>query len=251
MRECREEHYWSRFARSYDRDGEYVVGKPILQAVREKLLNEQSIGSAIEFGCGTGYFTRAIARNATHVVVTDLSDEMLEVVRTELANVENVSIQRADCSKTSFPPNSFDSVFMLNLIHVIDHPSQCLRESHRILRNGGSLVVVDFTGYGMRFIEKAKLVIRYLQAWGLPPARGKNNLSSDELVDLVEGVGFIANDVQLLQYGANALYLRAGKKQTGHPSMSSITTGELAHCAAALDGKTEPSWHFCRLGGNQ
>ena len=43
MKEHREENYWSRFATSYDRDGEYVVGKPILQAIEEQLLEERSL----------------------------------------------------------------------------------------------------------------------------------------------------------------------------------------------------------------
>jgi len=43
MNEHRVEHYWSRFATSYDRDGEYVVGKPILQAIEEQLLEERSL----------------------------------------------------------------------------------------------------------------------------------------------------------------------------------------------------------------
>jgi len=43
MKEHREENYWSRFATSYDRDGKYVVGKPILQAIEEQLLEERSL----------------------------------------------------------------------------------------------------------------------------------------------------------------------------------------------------------------
>jgi len=82
----REERYWSRFARSYDRDGEYVVGKPILEAILETLSEEQDLGDCLEFGCGTGYFTRAIAGQARHVIATDLSEAMLEVARTQLVH---------------------------------------------------------------------------------------------------------------------------------------------------------------------
>lgn len=162
MKERSSESYRSRFARSYDEDGEYVVGKPILQTIEKKLLNETKLGDAVEFGCGTGYFTKAIARNARHVVATDLSDKMLEVAHARLKDVENISIQKADCSGTSFSEESLDSVFMLNLIHVIADSSQCLKESHRILRKGGSIIVLDFTGSGMNFLNKMKLGFKYL-----------------------------------------------------------------------------------------
>jgi ubiquinone/menaquinone biosynthesis C-methylase UbiE len=212
MKVHREEDYWSRFANSYDRDGEYVVGKPILEAIEEKLLKEQFLGNTIEFGCGTGYFTKAIARNARHIVATDLSDKMLEIAQTQLREFKNITIQKADCIETSFPAENFDSVFMVNLIHVVDDPSKCLQESHRILRNSGSLIVVDLTGYRMSFSKKIKLGFRYLRKWGLPPRRGQNHMSPDELVFLVESAGFKVRNVQLLRDGANALYLKGEKK---------------------------------------
>lgn len=212
MKKQSNELYWSRFAHTYDEDGEYVVGKPILQAIEKILLSEKSLGNAVEFGCGTGYFTKAIARNAGHVVATDLSDEMLDIAHARLKEIKNISIQRADCSSTSFSEESFDSVFMLNLLHVIDDPSRCLKESHRILRKGGFITVIDFTGYGMKFINRMKLGFKYLKTWGLPPHQGKDNMSKKELVYLVENAGFIVKDVQILEYGANALYLKGEKK---------------------------------------
>jgi ubiquinone/menaquinone biosynthesis C-methylase UbiE len=211
MNDQREESYWSRFADSYDKDGEYIVGKPILQAIEEKLLSEKSLGDAVEFGCGTGYFTKAIARNARHMVATDLSDEMLDAAHVRLKDIENISIQKADCSSTSFPGERFDSVFMLNLIHVIKDPIRCLEESFRILRRGGSITVIDFTGYGMNLLNKMKLGFRYLKTWGLPPRQGKDKMSKKELVSLVEEAGFKVKYVYVLEYGVNALYLKAEK----------------------------------------
>ena len=95
-----EERYWSRFASSYDSDGEYVVGRAILQAIVERLLREQSLGNAVELGCGTGYFTTAIAQRARHVVATDVSDEMLAVAETQLAAIGS-PVTAPRCASTS------------------------------------------------------------------------------------------------------------------------------------------------------
>ena len=210
-KEYGEERYWSQFAHSYDRDGEYVVGKPILQAILTRLSEEQDLGDCVEFGCGTGYFTRAVAGQARHVIATDLSGQMLEVARTRLSDLTNVAIQKEDCANTDFPSESFDTVLMANLIHVIDDASSCLQESHRILRNGGLLIVVDFTGYRLGLLKTAQLGWRYLKRWGLPPRHGKNDLSPEELGRLVECAGFKVNDVRLLEGGSNTLYLRGLK----------------------------------------
>ena len=211
MKKPGEERYWSRFAKSYDRDGEYVVGKRITRLIQETLLTESSLGNALELGCGTGYFTKAIARNARHVVATDLSNEMLGMARVQLRAFENVSIQKADCKNTSFTEESFDSVFLTNLIHVIDAPLQCLHESHRILRDNGSLIVVDFTGYQLSIAKKMTLGLKYLQVWGLPPRGGRSSMSPEQLQSLVEEAGFQVRSMQLLTDGANALYLKGTK----------------------------------------
>jgi predicted TPR repeat methyltransferase len=48
------EKYWSKFARTFDEDQEYVVGKTILQAIDKRLSEECYLRDVIEFGCGTG-----------------------------------------------------------------------------------------------------------------------------------------------------------------------------------------------------
>jgi ubiquinone/menaquinone biosynthesis C-methylase UbiE len=211
MKTQREEKYWTRFAESYDGDGEYVVGKRIIRLIEEALLSERSLGNALECGCGTGTFTKAIARNASHLTASDLSREMLEVARVRLREFGNVAVQEADCTSISFPDKSFDSVFLTNLIHVIDDPVQCLCESYRILRDGGYLIVVDFTGYHLSCTKKLQLVLKYLKVWGPPPRGGQNNMTPGGLQSMVERAGFHVQQVQLLTGGANALYLRGTK----------------------------------------
>ena len=206
-----EERYWGRFALSYDRDGEYVVGRPILQAIVKRLSEERDLGNCAELGCGTGYFTRAIAGNAQHVTATDLSDQMLEVARTQLRGFENVTIRKADCGNTGLPAETYDSVLVANLIHVVDSPLLCLQESYRILRDGGMLLAIDFTSYRLGLLRQARLVLRYLKKWGIPPRHGRNHLSPEELRRLVESVGFTVTKAELLRAVSNSLYLRGLK----------------------------------------
>ena len=208
-----EEKYWSRFARTFDDEQEYVVGKTILQAIDKRLSEECYLGDVIEFGCGTGYFTKLIVKKARHVIATDLSDEMLEIARIQLKEFQNITIQKVNCEDTSFPSGRFDTVFMANLIHVLINPTKTLQESHQILKNGGLLLIVDFTGYSMNWFEKIKLGIRYLRKWGMPPRHVRNNLSPDELASFVENVDFEVEEVQIIGDKVKALYLRGSKKR--------------------------------------
>jgi len=217
MEEQGKEKHWSRFANTYDRSEEYVVGKPIIEAIKAKLLAEHYPEEVLEFGCGTGHFTELIAEKVERVIVTDLSDEMLEVARKRLGELGNVVIEKADCRKTAYPKGKFGGVLIANLLHVIDNPLQCLEESYRILRDGGLLLVVDFTTYGMSWFERAKLSMRYLWKWGIPQRGGRSDLSEEELVRLAKDAGFVVEKVELIKARSNALYLIGKKKPNDTP----------------------------------
>jgi ubiquinone/menaquinone biosynthesis C-methylase UbiE len=145
-------------------------------------------------------------------MATDYSDEMLAVAKKQLKDLQNVTVEKADCEKTDFPDGKFGSVFMANLIHVIGNPSITLQESYRILKNGGLLLIVDYTGYGMKWFELMKLLFRAMRKFGKPAPYSKGNLSPDELRSLVERAGFKVEEVQLMGDKTKALYLKGRKK---------------------------------------
>ena len=212
MPELKKEEYWSKFAHGYDEGVDYIVGKAIQQEIVKRLSEEHNLGDVVEFGCGTGYFTKVIAQNAECVIATDLSDEMLEVARTQLKAFQNITIQKADCENVSFPSGKFDTVFMANVIHFIENPFEALQESYRILKDGGLLLLVDYTGYSMKWFEKMKLGIRFIKKCGMPPRYAQTNLSPDEFSFLVEGAGFTLEKIQLIGEKTKALYLKGRKK---------------------------------------
>ena len=214
MSDYKKEEYWSKFANTFDEDQTYIVGEPVQQAVLERLSGESDLGELLELGCGAGFYTKVLAANASHVMATDLSDEMLAVARIQLKDLQNVTIEKADCESTAFPDGKFDSIFMANLIHVIENPSIAIKESYRILKDGGLLLVIDYTAYGMRWFEKMKMGIRVLRKWakwGKQPAYSKGNLSPDELCSLVESAGFKVEEVQLIGDKCKAIFLKGRK----------------------------------------
>ena len=213
MADYKKEKYWSKFANTFDEDQAYIVGGAVQrQAIIDRLSGERDLGELIELGCGAGFYTKVLAANASHVMATDLSDEMLAVARTQLKDLQNVTVAKADCEKTAFPDGKFSSVFMANLIHIIENPLKTLQESHRILKNGGLLLIVNHTGYGMKWFEIMKMGIRFLRRWGKPPPYSKSKLSPDELRSLVESAGFKVEEIQLMGDKIKALYFRGRKR---------------------------------------
>lgn len=212
MTDYKKEEYWSRFANTFDEDQVYIVGQDIRQAVIRRLSEESDLGEVVELGCGRGFFTKAIAGNATQVLATDLSDEMVELAGTELKEFQNITVQKVDCENTAFPSENFDTVVMVNVVHFIENPDKCLQESYRILKSGGVLLLADYTGYGMNWFRLLNMGIRFFRKWGKPPQYAKKGLSPNELGSLVESAGFKVEDVQLIGVNTKAVYLKGRKK---------------------------------------
>lgn len=101
-------------------------------------------GSALDFGCGLGRMTRALAQHFGEVVGVDISEEMVGGAERANAGVDGVSfvVNRAD-DLGRFPDASFDLVYsVIVLQHVPDRAAieSYVREFCRVLRPGGLAV---------------------------------------------------------------------------------------------------------------
>jgi hypothetical protein len=84
-------------------------------------------------------------------------------------------------------------------------------EDHRMLKDGGLLLIVNYTGCGMKWSEITKMGIGFFRRCGKPPAYSKGNLSSDELRSLVESAGFKVEEVQLIGDKTKGIFLKGRK----------------------------------------
>ena len=206
MGDNKTEKYWSRFSDTYDKKMEYVVGKELLADITQELNRLPELGELVEFGCGTGIYTETIVSKTKHMFATDLSDSLLTVARTRIGDNPKVTIQKEDCTATSFSSEALDSVFMANLIHVIESPPTLLQECYRILKNNGTLVIVTFTDHGMKLWDKIKMGLRFVKSWGKPPAH-THSFSPEDLALLIEDAGFTIKESKVIGNETKALYI--------------------------------------------
>lgn len=211
LRDNVQEEYWSRFPDTYDTKMEYVVGKELLDEIIQELDRLPDLGELVEFGCGTGIYTKTIVGKTKRMFATDLSDSLLAEAEKRIGDHPKVTIRKEDCMATSFPSESLDSVFMANLIHVIESPSAALEECYRILRKGGTMVIVTFTDHGMRPWEKIKMGLRFIKSWGKPPAHVRS-YSPDDLASMLGDAGFTIRTAKVIGGSTKALYI-TGKKE--------------------------------------
>lgn len=204
----KEYEYWGKRAHEFDAATSHVVGKETQQATQHWLENQfKGTEAVLELGCGTGHFSEAIAGKARHLTATDRSLEMLELVKRRLEPLKNITIKREDCYHTSFPDSLFDVVILGNVIHILSQPVNVLNESRRVLKHGGSILLVDATSYGMPFWSKLAMGMRYLRKFGIPPKENRI-VSPDDLARLLGAAGFLVEESVLIQKETHVVCVR-------------------------------------------
>lgn len=128
------ETYWSQFAADFEEKNNYVVGLENLQLMYDQLGTIKDLGYTLELGCGNGTYSKVIRPNLTSLIATDYSEEMLEVAKRNLSDHSNITVQKENCFALSFNDDSFDTLFMANLLHIIPTPELALKEAYRVLK---------------------------------------------------------------------------------------------------------------------
>ena len=105
--------------------------------------------NALEIGCGTGAFSRLLARRADHVLALDLSPQMIRLAQERSKQFPNIAFQVADILTWGWPAEPFDCVVTIATLHHLPLEVSLLKMA-QALKVGGVLVVLDlFAGRGL------------------------------------------------------------------------------------------------------
>ena len=96
---------------------------------------------ALDVGTGAGEIAIALAPLVRQVIGIDLVAELLEEGRKRAP--ANVELIEANATALPFEPGSFDIVASARTFHHVPRPELVLAEMNRVLRPGGTMLVVD------------------------------------------------------------------------------------------------------------
>ena len=133
---ARQAHTFDRFAETTD---EQVAAR------FAAALGDAGRGDLVDVACGPGVVTAAIAPRAASVVAFDATGEMLDKARARCAKagLANVTFQCGNAESLPFEDARFDGVVTRLAIHHFADPQRALGEMFRVLRPGGTAVIVD------------------------------------------------------------------------------------------------------------
>ena len=140
-----------------------------------------------DIGCGDGYLTLEAARWARSVVGIDRSEAVLERAKelTARRQVTNVQWKKGDLDRLPLRDASVDVALFSQALHHASDPERALAEAVRILRPGGSVLILDLREHEQAWV-RTRFGDRHL---GFSPAQLDTLLRSAGLTDVRVDVG--------------------------------------------------------------
>lgn len=104
-----------------------------------------------DIGVGSGYVARKISKRigATGVIYgVDIQPEMLDVLAKRMAmfRITNVKGVLGEITDPKLPPESCDTMIMVDVYHEFDHPFEMIEAMVKALKPGGRIVFVEYRG---------------------------------------------------------------------------------------------------------
>ena len=158
------ENFWNRNVKRYDRfmrkdraayEELYELIRPVVKA-----------RTVLELAAGTGLIAKNIVRAASHIEVTDASEEMIaEAKRNNRSAKLHFSVRDMFC--LPYADKSFDVVIVSNALHIVPQPEKALAEIRRVLKDDGVLIAPTFTHGNSTLQGRIKLFFMKLAGFPL------------------------------------------------------------------------------------
>lgn len=141
QRQTRTQAFFAGAAGKWDKLRRDLYGESFSVSAMLALLPRDCV--IADLGCGTGQLTAMLADHVGRVIGIDNSPAMLKSARKRLADRDTIELLRADLSQLPLNDASCDAAMLVLVLTYIPEVAPVLRESRRILKPSGKLVLVD------------------------------------------------------------------------------------------------------------
>jgi 2-polyprenyl-3-methyl-5-hydroxy-6-metoxy-1,4-benzoquinol methylase len=120
----------------------------VASAVSAAIQNHVTLNAnwdVLDYGCGTGLVSLALAQQVHSVVGIDSADEMLKVMRekAEAQTLTHVTTRHLDLSADPLPPERFDLIVSSMTLHHVADTTKLLQAFFKLLKPGAHIALAD------------------------------------------------------------------------------------------------------------
>lgn len=130
--------------------GKYESGKAGLMLLEqyfksvEKLISKSKLGrkaKGIEIGCGEGLSTQKLVKMLPKDFILSASEYVKHQIKDAKANNPGIKITEESIYDLQHKDNTFDIVFLLEVLEHLDYPDKALEEVKRVVKPGGHVII--------------------------------------------------------------------------------------------------------------
>ncbi len=102
--------------------------------------------TVVDVGTGTGILACELARLGIRVIAIDHSPRMLDAARAKIEREElaGIELRQGEASELPLDAATVDAALAHMVLHYLPSPGEAIREMARVVKPGGSVIVVDF-----------------------------------------------------------------------------------------------------------
>lgn len=184
---------WDRYASRYDRDMGFFE-RVQFGGGREWVCG-QAEGEVLEVAVGTGR-NLAYYRGDVRLTGIDFSPAMLDLARRRARELgREVTLREADAQALPFADATFDTVVCTLGLCGFPDERAAITEMHRVLRPGGTLLLLDHVGSQHKPVRLGQLMLERLTV------RMLGDYQTRRPLPLVEEAGFVVQRRERLKLG--------------------------------------------------
>ena len=97
-------------------------------------------GKVIDVGCGTGFGTHILTRNADFVLGLDIEEAAIRFAKRSFSNCK-IKFDDFDITASyTYEPYPYDFIVMIDVIEHIENDSEAIRNCTKLLKNAGTFI---------------------------------------------------------------------------------------------------------------
>ncbi len=147
-------NWWNKIRYTFYAPGYDLIARYFKDSRRNSIsaLNIKSGDRVLIVGAGTGLDLEFLPHDC-EIIATDITPSMIAKVKKRNTTLnKNVEAKVMDGQALSFEDSSFDFIILHLILAVVPNPELCIKESERVLKQGGQIAVFD------KFVHKNKAV---------------------------------------------------------------------------------------------
>jgi len=184
------DEYWAKNASKYDKEKNGSIDK-IIDTICTHI---DSSHISLDVATGTGIAAIQLSNFARHVDAIDSESKMLAAAQAKIdaGKIENLTLHRQNAYGLEFPNSYFDSVVVLNSLHIMENPQKALKEIKRVIKPTGVLFSPTYC-----HSETEEILSNY-KKWSKESGHKSYHLfTSETLCDLIRNNGFSVKESEM------------------------------------------------------